>query len=106
MIVLYMRQYYHFTIIGGTFQAGIDFSTVILARGCFGVGVIKRFLGDGQYEGVRPEPFDYTGRTVVADKAYQLAKEVKYNRVLPLKCVWTRDGYGYRERYGDNWETE
>jgi hypothetical protein len=60
----------HHHSLGGTFPPGIDFSTVNLARGCFGVGVIKRFLGDVQYEGVRAEPFDCTGRTVVADEAY------------------------------------
>jgi hypothetical protein len=51
-------------------QQSSDFSTVNLTRGCFGVGVIKRFLGDVQYEGVRAEPFVCTGRTVVADEAY------------------------------------
>ena len=60
----------HHHSLGGTFQPGIDFSTVILARGCFGVGVIKRFLSDAQYKRVKAEPFDYAGRTVVADKAY------------------------------------
>ena len=55
--------------LGGIFSPVGDITSVKYpgeARGCFGVGVIKRIIGNNQYEGVRAEPFNYTGRTVVA----------------------------------------
>ena len=72
-------------------------------RGCFGVAIVTK---EGISEGVRVVPFNYTGRKVVTEKAFQMAIDLELRRVLPLKNGWKTAGYGYKDRYGDRWEVE
>ena len=69
------------------------------ARGCFGAA--KRTKHDGTVEGVTLAPFNYTGKTVVGVARFKAAMKAEWDRVLPLKGQWKRDGFGYAERYPD-----
>jgi hypothetical protein len=60
----------------------------------------------GEKEGVRVKPFNYTGRKVITEKAFQLAVKIEFRRVRPLKGIWKGDNYGYQERYVGTWEAE
>jgi hypothetical protein len=78
------------------------------ARGCFGCAMVQR--ADGTMEGVKAEPYNYTGMWVVGVAEWEKLKEAEVGRVLKLGAkdgsVWKRPGYGYRGRYGDDWEEE
>ena len=74
------------------------------ARGCFGAALRK--IGDGTVEGIRLNPFNYTGRTVVGVKTFESYKKIEKERVTQLKGCWGQEEQGYEHRYGDNWEHE
>ena len=74
------------------------------ARGCFGVALRKK--EDGTVEGVRLNPFNYTGRTVVGVKTFESYKKIERERVKQSKGCWGKEGQGYEHQYGDNWEAE
>jgi hypothetical protein len=81
-------------------------------RGCFAVAIVTKkimvngVLVNGVTEGVRLKPFNYTNRKVITEKAFQFAMNMEEKRVLPLGNEWKTPGYGYKDRYGDNWEIE
>ena len=95
---------------GGAFSPTSDITSVKYpgeGRGCFGVAIVTNIIGGSKSEGKRAAPFDYTGRTVVTDKAFKVAMEIETSRVLPLKGCWGSPGQGYKERYGEeHWEDE
>tara|TARA_B100002003_G_C14141283_1_gene548788 strand:- start:608 stop:2329 length:1722 start_codon:yes stop_codon:yes gene_type:complete len=64
------------------------------ARGLFGVALVED-------QGMRAEPYNYTGRTVVGMKRYEEERQNELSRVLPLKGQWGAAGAGYKERYTD-----
>ncbi|KAJ1424247.1 hypothetical protein B484DRAFT_464846 [Ochromonadaceae sp. CCMP2298] len=72
--------------------------------GCFGAAVVED--EDGTCRGVKAVPFNYTGKWVVGIKAYELAKVAEMARVPPLVDSWSCADYGYKDKYGDNWEKE
>jgi hypothetical protein len=91
---------------GGKFGKGMDITSIKYpgeGRGCFGVAIVSRF---GEKEGVRVKPFNYTGRKVITEKAFQLAVKIEFSRVRPLKGIWKGDNYGHQERYVGTWEAE
>ncbi|KAJ1419701.1 hypothetical protein B484DRAFT_400097, partial [Ochromonadaceae sp. CCMP2298] len=72
------------------------------ARGCFGCAVVQN--ADGTCRGEKAVPFNYTGKWVVGMKGWKLAQTAELARVLPLGKQWGQVGYGYKDRYGDDWE--
>ena len=91
---------------GGKFGPEKDITSIKYpgeGRGVFGVAVVVR---GGVKQGVRATPFDYTGRKVISEKAFQVAMKIEVDRVLPLKGCWGEAGKGYKERFGDSWEDE
>ena len=72
-------------------------------RGVFGVAVVVR---NSIKEGVRATPFNYTGRKVISEKAFQVAMKIELDRVLPLKGCWGDVGKGYEDRFKDRWVVE
>jgi hypothetical protein len=54
-------------------------------RGCFGYAMVER--GDGTQEGVKAEPYDYTGKWVVGVKQWEEMKEAELQRVKKLGGV-------------------
>jgi hypothetical protein len=91
---------------GGKFGKDMDITSIKYpgeGRGCFGVAIVTRF---GEKEGVRVKPFNYTGRKVITEKAFQLAVKLELGRVRPLKGCWKGVNYGYQERYVNTWEAE
>ena len=66
------------------------------ARGCFGVAMrCDEVEGTRQRVGVRLEPFNYTGKTVVGVKLYKTAFAAELRRVIGMKGQWKgyKDGY-------------
>ena len=68
------------------------------ARLVFGVAVRTR--QDGEQEGIRCEPYSYTGKTVVGVARFEVEIEKKFHRARGLKGVWGQGGGGYQVRYG------
>jgi hypothetical protein len=68
------------------------------ARLVFGVAVRTRH--DGEQEGIRCEPYSYTGKTVVGVARFDVEIEKEFHRARGLKGVWGQVGGGYQGRYG------
>ena len=89
---------------GGIFSEEKDRTSIKYpgeGRGCFGVAIVTR---NGVKEGVRAVPFNYTGRKVISESAFQLVMNVEAARVLKLKGMWGGAVCGYKEKYGVHWE--
>jgi hypothetical protein len=71
------------------------------ARGAFGVAMRQK--PDGSMEGVRCEPFYYTGKKVVGCTGYKEARQAELNRVRPLGKEWGQPGDGYEKRWPETW---
>lgn len=92
---------------GGSFPEAKPFTRVKNekeVRGLFGVAMIK--TAEGKIKGVKSQPFQYTGKTVVGIKTFEKHKNFEYYRVLSLGGQWGKEGEGYKERYEGNWEVE
>jgi hypothetical protein len=75
------------------------------ARGLFGCALVEQ--ADGSHQGVKAVPYCYTNKFVIGIKKWNEKKKTEELRVLPKKGPWTNDPtYGYRQRYGNNWEQE
>ncbi|KAJ1421305.1 hypothetical protein B484DRAFT_465573 [Ochromonadaceae sp. CCMP2298] len=75
------------------------------ARGLFGCALVEQ--ADGSHLGVKAVPYCYTNKFVIGIKKWNEKKKAEELRVLPKKGAWTNDPtYGYRQRYGVNWEQE
>jgi hypothetical protein len=69
------------------------------ARACFGVAMRKK--GES-FEGVKCEPFSYTGKRIVGIPEFRKACKAELQRVKELGgWQWKGENYGYEERYKD-----
>jgi hypothetical protein len=92
---------------GGVFPEPKPSTTVKFpgeARGGFGVAMRKK--EDGEYEGVRCEPFDYTNKWIVGVKEYEEKRKAELHRVKGLAGQWGAVGKGYKERWPNTWSEE
>ena len=92
---------------GGVKQPKSDQTSVKFpqeARGCFGAGMVKN--SEGVLIGVKCNPFNYTGRTVLGKKKYEREISLELNRVIGLKGIWSRYSNGYKDKYPDTWREE
>ena len=67
-------------------------------------GCRRRGRGRGaEPEGFRCPLFEYTGKTVVGLAKYNQLREAELRRVLPMAGQWKGPGYGYKEKWPDDW---
>ena len=65
---------------------------------------MRRGRGRGaEQEGFRCALFEYTGKTVVGIAKYNTLREAELRRVLPKAGQWRTPGYGYKERWPEDW---
>ena len=77
------------------------------ARGCFGVAMVRQC--DGTKEGVRYEPFNYTGQKVIGADTYDKHVKRELARVKGLVFTGKSGAWkagGYMERYPDTLRAE
>ena len=92
---------------GGVFPPRKPVTTVKFpgeARGAFGVAMRKKADNPEAMEGIRCAPFFYTGKKIVGLNEYQLVRDAEQASVRTKKGQWGKEGAGYKERYGDEWE--
>jgi hypothetical protein len=62
------------------------------ARACFGAAMRKNPIS-GEMEGVKAEPFDYTGKTVIGPKKFAGLMVTEEKRVIGMGKQWKKGGY-------------
>jgi hypothetical protein len=62
-------------------------------------------ITDGIEEGVRCEPFNYTGQTLLGVPEFEREVTKELNRVMDKKGQWLNKG-GYKGRYPETWRQE
>ncbi len=74
------------------------------ARMCFGLGM--RTTPDGECEGVKALPFEYTSLKVIGPTKFKAEFKAEVLRVKGMKGCWSTFPNGYEQRYPETWPLE